>query len=427
MGSDKFDVIIIGAGLAGSAAAFTLAKAGKSVLLIERGDFAGGKNVSGGRLYSYALELLEEGMTRKAPLERRVVNEQIMLLAEGRSAQVAFTNPAEENQEAGSFTILRAVFDEWFAAQAEARGAMLVSGIRVDELIERDSEIRGVIAGGDEMEADLVIAADGVNSFMAQKAGLRSDLEPKLAGVGVKEIIELPEEAIENRFGLRKGEGAARMILGGTDGINGGGFLYTNCQSISLGCVLTAEALSRSKRSIHAVFQDLKMHPALQPLLEGGTTVEYSAHLVPEAGWTGMPGKLHRPGFLVVGDAAGFVINQGYTIRGMDLAIISGVAAARAVLANPTRDALGVTYLEKLKQMGLIATMQHYAGFPALMENPRLFTQYPQLLNNAGRLLFDIDGKLPRSLKKGLLQLVRESGGLTALVRDGWQILQALR
>ncbi len=427
MGSDKFDVIIIGAGLAGSSAAYALARGGKSVLLIERGDFAGAKNVSGGRLYAYALELLEEGMTAKAPLERRVVNEQIMLLAEGRSAQVAFTHHAGEDSTPGSYTVLRAVFDEWLAAQAEAQGAMLVANIRVDELLERDGQICGVVAGGDEMEADLVIGADGVNAFMAQKAGLRPDLEPKMVGVGVKEIIELPEETIEARFGLGKGEGAARMILGGTMGINGGGFLYTNRQSLSLGCVLTAEALSRSKHSIHAVFQDLKMHPALVPLLEGGTTVEYSAHLVPEAGWKGVPARLHRPGFLSVGDAAGFVINQGYTIRGMDLAIVSGVAAARAVLQNPTREALGDVYMQQLEKLGLFSTMRQYAGFPALMENPRLFTQYPQLLNDAGRLLFDIDGKPPQSLKKGLLQLVRENGGWIELLRDGWQILRTLK
>jgi electron transfer flavoprotein-quinone oxidoreductase len=427
MGVDKFDVIIIGAGLAGSSAAYALARGGKSVLLIERGDFAGAKNVSGGRLYAYSLELLEGGMTMKAPLERRVVNEQIMLLTEGRSAQVAFTNPAGENQKAGSYTVLRAVLDEWLAAQAEAQGGMLVANIRVDELLERDGEIHGVVAGGDEMEADLVIAADGVNSFMAQKAGLRPDLEPKMVGVGVKEIIELPEEVIENRFGLRKGEGAARMILGGTEGINGGGFLYTNRQSLSLGCVLTAEALSKSKRSIHAVFQDLKMHPALAPLLEGGTSLEYGAHLVPEAGWKGVPVRLHRPGFLTVGDAAGFVINQGYTIRGMDLAIVSGLAAAQAVLANPDRETVGTAYLRQLNEMGLLATMQQYAEFPALMENQRLFTQYPQILNDAGRLLFDIDGMSPRLLKKGLMQLVRESGGFIALLRDGWQILRALK
>ena len=427
MGSDKFDVIIIGAGLAGSSAAYTLARSGKSVLLIERGDFAGAKNVSGGRLYAYALELLEEGMTGKAPLERRVVNEQIMLLAEGRSAQVAFTHPVGDGQAAGSYTVLRAIFDEWLAAQAEAQGAMLVANIRVDELLERDGKICGVVAGGDEMEADLVIGADGVNAFMAQKAGLRPDLEPKLVGVGVKEIIELPEEVIEARFGLGKGEGSARMIMGGTEGINGGGFLYTNRQSLSLGCVLTAEALSRSKRSIHEIFQDLKMHPALAPLLEGGTTVEYSAHLVPEAGWKGVPPRLHRPGFLAVGDAAGFVINQGYTIRGMDLAIVSGVAAARAVLETPTREAPGSAYMQQLEKLGLIATMKQYAGFPALMENKRLFTQYPQMLNDAGRLLFNIDGKPPLSIKKGFLKLVRENGGVIELLRDGWQILRALK
>ncbi len=427
MSTEKFDAIIVGAGLAGSAAAYGLAKAGKSVLVIERGDFPGSKNVSGGRLYTYALELVEAGMRAKAPLERAVGNEQIMLLADGRSTQIAFTDPPSEGQAAQSHTVLRAVLDEWLAAQAEAQGAMLVSGIRVEELIERDGEIRGVIAGGDEMEADLVIAADGVNSFLAQKAGLRPDLEPKLVGVGVKEIIELPVEQIERRFNLRPGEGTARMILGGTDGINGGSFLYTNRESISFGCVLTAEALSQSKRSIHAIFQDLKMHPAIQLLLEGGRTAEYSAHLVPEMGWKGVPAKLHRPGFLIVGDAAGFVINQGYTIRGMDLAIVSGLAAAQAVLQSESREQVGAVYMQKLEEMGLVATMKQYAGYPGMMENPRLFTEYPQLVAQMGRLLFAVDGQPPKSLVKGLLQLVKQSGGIPAMLKDAWQMLSILR
>lgn len=427
MGIERFDVIIVGAGPSGSAAAYRLAQAGKSVLLIERGDFPGAKNVSGGRLYSYALEMVERGLSSKAPLERAVVSEQIMLLSEERSAQITFTELSSEKQIAQSYTVLRAVFDEWFATQAESQGAMLASGICVDALLEQRGEICGVVAGEDEIEADWVIAADGVNSLLAQKAGLRTDLEPRLVGVGVKEIIELPAEKIESRFGLHPGEGAARIILGGTDGIHGGGFLYTNRESVSLGCVLSAEALSQSRRSIHAIFQDMKLHPALFPLLEDGRTIEYSAHLVPEAGWKGVASNLHRPGFLVIGDAAGFVINQGYTIRGMDLAIVSGLAAAQAVIESPTRQAVGSAYLQQLEKMGLIAAMKQFAGLPVLMENPRFYNEYPRLITEVGRLLFSIDNVSPTHLRKGLIQLVRRNGGIAALIKDAWQMLRYLR
>jgi electron transfer flavoprotein-quinone oxidoreductase len=91
---DKFDAIIIGAGPAGSACAYTLAKEGRSVLMIERGDTPGSKNVTGGRLYTYALELLEPGLFSEAALERKVTHEQIMMLSGDRSVSIDYHNPA---------------------------------------------------------------------------------------------------------------------------------------------------------------------------------------------------------------------------------------------------------------------------------------------------------------------------------------------
>ena len=191
---DKFDVIIVGAGPAGSACAYTLAKAGKNVLVIERGDTPGCKNVTGGRLYTYALEMLEQGLFEEAALDRRVTHEEIMIISGDRAVTIDFNQPGF-NPDSGapmSFTVLRAVFDEWLAAKAEEMGAIVACGIKVDQLIEQNGKIVGVIAGEDEMYADIVIAADGVNSFMAQQAGLIQDIVAKTVGVGVKEVIELP-------------------------------------------------------------------------------------------------------------------------------------------------------------------------------------------------------------------------------------------
>ena len=300
---DKFDVIIVGAGPAGSACAYTLAKAGKNVLVIERGDTPGCKNVTGGRLYTYALEMLEQGLFEEAALERRVTHEEIMIISGDRAVTIDFNQPGF-NPDSGapmSFTVLRAVFDEWLAAKAEEMGAIVACGIKVDQLIEQNGKIVGVIAGEDEMYADIVIAADGVNSFMAQQAGLIQDIVAKTVGVGVKEVIELPAKTIEERFNLKAGEGAARMILGCTEGIHGGGFLYTNKDSISLGCVFMPGEAAQHKKSVHEIFQDLKLHPAILPLIDGGETVEYSAHLVSEAGYRGIHPRLYREGFLMIG------------------------------------------------------------------------------------------------------------------------------
>ncbi len=58
----------------------------------------------------------------------------------------------------------------------------------------------------------------------------------------------------------------------------------------------------------------------IAPLIKGGKLLEYGAHLVPEGGVAMMP-RLSTGGMLVVGDAAGFGINNGFVVRGMDLAI----------------------------------------------------------------------------------------------------------
>lgn len=418
---DKFDVIVVGAGPAGSACAYTLAKAGKNVLVIERGDTPGCKNVTGGRLYTYALEMLDNGLYEEAALERRVTHEEIMIVSGDRAVTIDFHQPGY-NPETGapmSFTILRAVFDEWLAAKAEEMGAIVACGIKVDQLIEQDGKIVGVIAGEDEMYADIVIAADGVNSFMAQQAGLIEDIPAKTVGVGVKVVIELPAKTIEERFNLKEGEGAARMILGCTEGIHGGGFLYTNQNSISLGCVFTPEEAAQHKKSVHEIFQDLKLHPAIFPLIDGGETIEYSAHLVSEAGYRGVHKKLYREGFLMIGDAAGFVINTGYSIRGIDLAIVSGIAAARAVIAHGDNIAeVGPNYMQELNNLKLMPTMKAVDGYFDVLEIPWIYDKIPNLANDVMNGLFTVSGEVPKPMKDTLLAAIK-SNGLSL-----WQLLK---
>ena len=416
---DKFDVIIIGAGPAGIACAYTLAKDGRNVLVIERGTTAGSKNVTGGRFYTYALDLVEPGLWKDAALERKVTHEQIMMMDKKTSITIDYSNPSfnREGEMPQSFTILRAVFDEWFAAKAEEAGAVIACGIKVDGLIEKDGRIIGVRAGGDEMYSDLVVAADGVNSMFAREAGLVTELSGETIGVGVKEVIELPSKTIEERFHLKPGEGASLLMLGCTEGIHGGGFLYTNNESISLGCVFTPSEAAHNGRQIHDIFQDLKMHPSVYPLIEGGKTVEYGAHLVREEGYRGIPKKLYRDGLIVIGEAAGFVLNIGYTIRGIDLAIVSGVAAARAVISgkNP-----GPEYLDELKRIKLLPTMKAVDGYFDLLEIPRMYAAYPKVATGVFNKMYTVGTDVPVSIKKGIWSVVKENKlSLWQLAKDG--------
>jgi len=420
--AEKMDVIIIGAGPAGIACAYTLAKAGKEVLVIERAETPGAKNVTGGRLYSYALEMVDEGLTAEAALERKITHEQIMMLGGDKAINIDYHDPSFniQGKVPQSYSILRAKFDEWFASKAEEMGAMVACGIKVDKIIEKDGKIVGVIAGEDEMYADIVIAADGVNSLMAQQAGLIKDIAAHSVGVGVKEIIELPPKTIQERFNLKEDEGAARMILGCTEGIHGGGFLYTNQESISLGCVFMPDEVAAHGKSVHEIFQDFKMHPAIYPLIADGETVEYGAHLVGEEGYRSIPEKLYRKGFLMVGDAAGFVINTGYSIRGIDLAIVSGLAAARAIINTPESAQVGPAYLQELKKTAMLPTMKAVDGYADLLAIPRIYTTYPKVAIGVFERLFTVDGKTPISIIQEIKKVIKANGlSYWQLLKDG--------
>ena len=425
MSDDKFDVIVVGAGPAGSACAYTLAKAGKNVLLLERGNSPGSKNVSGGRLYTYALELLEPGMYKRAPLQRKIVREQIMMLGDKSAMTIDYGDHSGEDG-AQSYSVVRASLDEWFSGEVEAQGATVGSGILVDGLLEENGKIVGIRSGEDEMRADVVVAADGVNSLLGQKAGLFRDVKARAVGVGVKETIELPDEVISQRFALQPDQGAARVALGCTEGISGGAFFYTNKGSISLGIVFNPKQAAKHGRQIQDIFQDFKMHPAILALIEGGTTIEYGAHLVPEMGYYGIPRRLHREGMLVIGDAAQFGINTGVIIRGMDLAIVSGLAAARAILATTNLAETGPAYMKQLEELSLLPNMRVYAKAHNLFAMPRLFQEYPKLANDALKFVFSVDGKVPEKMSKVLMKIVKKNATLGQLAADGWKAYRSI-
>lgn len=420
--ADKFDAIVVGAGPAGISCAYTLAKEGRSVLVIERGNSAGEKNVTGGRLYTYALDLVEPGLWEKAALERKVCHESTMIINGDKSIAIDYKDPAftKEGVRPQSFTILRGVFDEWFASKAEEMGALIACGIKVDEIMEENGRIIGVRAGEDEMLADIVIAADGVNSFIAQQAGLISDIAAHSVGIGVKEVIELPAKTIEERFNLGPGEGTAMMILGCTEGIHGGGFLYTNQDSISVGCVFMPEEAAQHGRQIHDIFQDFKMHPAIYPLIAEGETAEYSAHLVSEMGYRGIAGKMYKEGLLLVGDAAGLVINTGYSIRGIDLAMVSGVAAARAILAESDAKKVGPRYMQELKDLKVLPAMKAVDGYYDLLEIPFIYKNYPGMAADLFASMYNVNGNVGPDMKKEFKAILKRNGiSVWQLLKDG--------
>ena len=410
MGEDKFDVIIVGGGLAGLTAGIVLAEHELEVLLIERGDYCGSKNVTGGRLYGHSLEKVIPGFAEEAPIERVIKKERISLMTEDTSVDIGITSKKFSTEpENTSYSVLRGKFDRWLEGKAEEAGVMLVQGIRVDHILtDEEGKVIGIDAAEEEMYADCVILADGVNSLLAQELGMKKELEPDQVAVGAKEVIRLGEEVINERFGVSSGEGVAWMAAGDpTAGGFGGGFIYTNKDSVSVGVVATRSDIGYTDISVPTLVDRFKEHPAIAPLLEGGETLEYAAHLVSEDGIYMVP-ELYRDGVLVVGDAAGLVVNLGFTVRGMDFAIESGRLAAETILkAHEMRDysaKMLSAYEQALEDSFVLRDMRAYKGFPALTANRMIYKNLPETAEEIVTKLFTVDGKQDPDLVSVLLQ-----------------------
>lgn len=423
-GSESFNAVIVGGGLAGLAAAYTMAAKGLEVLLLERGDYCGAKNVTGGRIYINPVRELFPELWNKAPLERHIAHEEVCLMSRKSSITVRYDGAELKEEPYQSYSVLRGKFDKWLAKEAERKGAMIVNKSRVDDLIMEDGQVKGVVAGGEQLRADVVIAADGVLSFTARKAGLQKAMNARNYAVGFKEIIELDQGIMEERFNLEGYEGAARLFMGdATAGKFGGGFIYTNKTSLSLGMVVGVDSLSEAA-DIKApdLLERFKERPEVARLIKGGETVEYSAHLIPEGGLKAM-GELFGNGILVVGDAAGFSMNIGVTVRGMEYALASGYYAARAVIQAKekndfTRAGLAV-YADLLNESFVMKDFINFKESLEVLDYPKLFTVYPELAAGIMKDLYQVpDGpkdKIYSTLKNHLT--IGEIWGLLKLGR----------
>lgn len=424
MEEDKLDAIIVGAGMAGCAAAIRLAREGLQVVLIERGPYPGSKNMSGGVLYGRILHDLIPEYWNEAPVERYITNQVVSFMTSNASINLDFKSQAFAEPPYNGFTVLRSKFDRWLGEKAEEAGAMLVAGIRVDRVIMDGENVVGVVAGDEEMYANVVIAADGANSFLAQQAGLRGRIETHHLAVGVKELIGLPREILEERFNLTGAEGAAYALVGDvTHGIPGGGFLYTNKESLSVGVVALLDELVEAEIKPADLMNSFLNHPSIEPLVRGGKLLEYGAHMVPEGGLEMVP-RLFMGGMLLAGDAAGLSVNNGLVVRGMDLAIGSGIAAAETVLeAKAKKDysaAALAAYPQKLENSFVLRDMKTYANAPHFLKTPRMYKAYPELLADILERIYFQNAQPKAHIRNEVMQAFKESKiSIFDLLKDG--------
>ncbi|MDO4289628.1 MAG: FAD-dependent oxidoreductase [Eggerthellaceae bacterium] len=429
-----FDVIVIGAGIAGSAAAYKLASEGADVLLVDRAD-PGSKNLSGGILYGRTLHDLIPDFADQAPVERLISRNDIMMLRENDALTIAYDNvgfAGGEGAPPNGCSVLRAKLDPWLAEQAEEAGASLVTDILVDRLLMEGDRCTGVVAGDDEMTADCVIVADGINSKMAEALGARKGFDIHDMGVGVKYLYRLDEQTVSERFCCREGEGVAYGVMGAcTEGIPGGGFLYTNRDSVSVGLVVHIDHLAESGKTPYDLLDAMVANPAVARLLEGGTLVEYGAHMVAEGGARNVPKALSGPGWMIVGDAAGFAANNGFTVRGMDFAAASGVLAAECALAAKQAgdfSAASLSAYDKAVAASFVGRdMETYGGAPSFMKDGRVYSNLVDLACGLFECVYRQDGTPKRNMLAYAKDAVKGADlGLIETGRIAWKAVKSL-
>jgi electron transfer flavoprotein-quinone oxidoreductase len=430
MEDERFDAIVVGAGPAGITAAKDLAAAGLSVLVLERGPYPGAKNVSGGILYRQPTEEMVPGFETEAPLERPIIEQRYLMLTEDEMLGGIFRSMKFAEQPYNAYSVLRSEFDRWFATKAEEAGAEVYPEFTVTDVLWEDGRVVGVTTGepDGELKAHVVVLADGANSLLAQRAGLHREWDPIDQALVAKELIALPSEKIEDRFQLPAGLGTAYEIFGeSTWGMLGYGFIYTNKESISIGTGALLQDLIESGRNVNDMLDRFKKHPAIAPLIQGGETIEYSAHLIPEGGFKKLP-QLFSDGVVVVGDAAGLVnpVNR----EGANLAMLSGRLAAQAIVEAKERGDFSAAslsrYRELLDESVVLEDLYKIRNTTDFAHaRPHLFNDYPRLMAAAAREYLTVDG-VSKKQKQAKIAAMFKSMPKRRLLSDAWGAFRSL-
>lgn len=431
----SFDAIVVGAGPAGLSAAITMAQGGLRVIVIERGRFAGAKNLFGGVLYTSAIaEVLPDFWKRQPPFERPVTEQGYWLISPDSVVRLMHKSESYKQEPAEAYTALRARFDAWFAEQAAAAGALIVTKTNVVDAI-RDGRGRVVGVKTDRPDGDvyapIVIVSEGVNNLVTQKLGLaKTDLPPRFVALAVKEVIGMSQAAVEQRFGLSGAkEGVAIDLFGdATLGLPGTAFLYSNKTSISIGVGMLLEEFVQHRLHPHEVLARFKAHPAIKPYLQGGEVLEYGAHLIPEYGYDRMP-ELIADGVMVAGDAAGMV--DALHREGTNLAMTAGrFAGETAIAAHKSRDysarALRA-YRQKLENSFVMKDLKQYRRMTDFLdESPHFMKTYVDFVNDAAQRYFSAHGTAKRDMEKAVVNSLWQRRSFFGVARDVMKLLRGI-
>jgi electron-transferring-flavoprotein dehydrogenase len=372
-------ILIVGAGPAGLACAIRLGQLLEDapeirerlgevpVAVLDKGKQVGSHLLSGAVVNPRALRRLFRGRKRidEMPFYGPVEQESVYFLTRNNALRIP-APPTMKNE--GNYVASLSRLGRWLAEQAEEAGAMLLPETAAEKLLVSDGRARGVRTGdkgrgrdgqplgnfepGADIVARVTVLAEGTQGHLTGVAldrfGLAGE-NPQVWALGVKEVwkVKRPLDRVIHTMGWPLRPGAKFREFGGS-------FIYPLGEDmLTLGMVVGLDYRD-VELSVHDLLQELKTHPLVRKLLEGGERVEWGAKTIPEGGFLALPKQLHAPGLLICGDAAGLV--NVPALKGIHYAIESGSLAAEAAFAalqpgqTPSTPGALSVYDESLKQ-----------------------------------------------------------------------------
>jgi electron-transferring-flavoprotein dehydrogenase len=348
----EYDVVIVGAGPAGLAAAIRLkqlaAEANRdvSVCVLEKGSEVGAHILSGAVIDPIALnELIPDWKEKGAPLTTPVTEDRFYVLGPQGAVKLPNVMMPRLMDNHGNYAGSLGNLCRWLSQQAEALGVEIYPGFACSDVLYReDGSVKGVVAGvfgiakdgthkpdyqpGMELLGKYVFIAEGVRGSLAKQIQAKFDLcagrEPQKFGLGMKELWEVRPEAHR--------PGQVTHTMGWPLGLRtgGGSFMYHFDQNlVSVGFVVHLN-YDNPYLFPYMEFQRFKHHPLIEPVLRGGRRIAYGARAITEGGLQSVP-KLTFPGGVLIGCSAGFV--NVPRIKGSHNAMKTGMLAAEAAFA----------------------------------------------------------------------------------------------
>lgn len=439
---EKFDCIVIGGGVAGLAASMVLAKNNMKFLLIERGEFAGSKNVSGGVLWGHDLAKLVPNYweEEEGGWERFINHRRLTFMDQQSSFSLDFKSSHFNEPPYSGVVVLRSKFDRWLANKVQeaidasnfAMESFIATEIKVDDVIMENDKAVGIKTGEDEFYADSVIIAEGVNNLLTRRVGLQDDYVPAdHLLTGIKEVIRFDQKVLEDRFQLNGLSGMSNEFVGwATAGVEGGGFLYTNRDSLSVGLVVGIKDMREKGQSPHDILNHFKTHSVIADMIKGGEIVEYSAHVVSSGDKRVMPKELYKDGVLIAGEAANLLMNAGKAIQGMDYAMRSGILAAETIVeAKKIGDFSSNTlknYRKALDESYVMKDINSYQDAVHLLHTDTMQHKVPNLICDFGRQFFTIKNEPTPKSKDMLKGAVKRHSSFWELAKLGFKAGKSL-